>query len=122
MQQHHDSANPHEVGAVGETNEAYGGDMMNHLLLEILEHTCNWEQSVRRKYGNENVRSFVMADSRLTCFLRGFVSVFQALAVKTLKIFDYQLGQMKQINLAVFSCIIYLKMAIKWMNNVNYVL
>lgn len=41
MHQHHNSANPHEVGTVGETDEAYGGDVMNHLLLEILEHTCN---------------------------------------------------------------------------------
>lgn len=63
-----------------------------------------------------------MSDSRLTCFLQGFVSVFQALAVETLKTFDYQLWQMKQINLAVFSDIIYLEMAIKWMNNVNYLL
>lgn len=39
MHQHHQSANPHKVGTVGETNEKYGGDVMNHLLLEILEHT-----------------------------------------------------------------------------------
>lgn len=41
MQQHNNSANSHKVGTVGETDEAYCGDVMNHLLLEILEHTCN---------------------------------------------------------------------------------
>lgn len=39
MHQHHQSANPHIVGTVGETNEEYRGDVMNYLLLEILEHT-----------------------------------------------------------------------------------
>lgn len=39
VHQHHQSANPHKVGTVGETDEEYGGDVMNHLLLEILEHT-----------------------------------------------------------------------------------
>lgn len=39
VHQHHQSADPHKVGAVGETNEEYGGDVMNHLLLEILERT-----------------------------------------------------------------------------------
>lgn len=39
MHQHHQSPNPHKVGTVGETNEKYGGDVMNHLLLEILKHT-----------------------------------------------------------------------------------
>lgn len=52
MQQHHKSANSDKVGTVGETDEAYGGDVMNHLLLEVLQHTYKWTQSVRRKYGN----------------------------------------------------------------------
>ena len=39
MHQHHQCANPHKVGTVGESDEEYGGDVMNHLLLEILEHT-----------------------------------------------------------------------------------
>lgn len=39
MHQHHQSANPHKVGAVGEPDEEYGGDVMDDLLLEVLEHT-----------------------------------------------------------------------------------
>lgn len=39
VQQHHESANPDKVGTVGKTNEEYGGDMMNHLLLEVLQQT-----------------------------------------------------------------------------------
>lgn len=39
VHQHHQSANPHIVGTVGETDEEYGGDVMNDLLLEVLEHT-----------------------------------------------------------------------------------
>lgn len=36
MDQHDQSTDPHEVGTVGEANEKYGGDVMNHLLLKIL--------------------------------------------------------------------------------------
>lgn len=38
MYQHHQRANPHIVGTVGETNKKYGGNVMDYLLLEILEH------------------------------------------------------------------------------------
>lgn len=42
VNQHHQSAHPHIVGNVGETDENYGGNMMNYLLPEILKHkhTC----------------------------------------------------------------------------------
>lgn len=39
MYKHHQRTNPHIVGTVGETNKKYGGDVMDNLLLEILEHT-----------------------------------------------------------------------------------
>lgn len=39
MYQHHQRADPHIVGTVGETNKEYGGNVMNYLFLEILEHT-----------------------------------------------------------------------------------
>lgn len=52
VQQHHKSTNPDKVGTVGETDEAYGGDVMNHLLLEVLQQTDKWTQSVSKKYGN----------------------------------------------------------------------
>ena len=34
--QHHQRANPDEVGTVGEGDEEYCGDVMDHLLLEVL--------------------------------------------------------------------------------------
>ncbi len=51
VHQHHQSANPHKVGTVGETNEEYGGDVMNHLLLEILEHTREHTQTTQFEEG-----------------------------------------------------------------------
>ena len=36
MHHHHKRAHPHKVGAVGEADEEYGGDVVNHLLLEVL--------------------------------------------------------------------------------------
>lgn len=51
MNQHHQSANPHKVGTVGETNEEYGGDVMNYLLLKILEHTQR-PHSMRKMYSS----------------------------------------------------------------------
>lgn len=47
MHQHHQSADPHKVGTVGETNEEYGGDVMDHLLLEVLEHTHEHTQTTQ---------------------------------------------------------------------------
>lgn len=58
VDQHHQSAHPHIVGNVGETDENYGGNMMNHLLLEILKHkhTCmhafkNMQQHKQQLHG-----------------------------------------------------------------------
>lgn len=56
MQQHHQSANPHKVGTVGETDEEYGGDVMNYLLLEILEHTRR-PHSMRKRYSSKSETS-----------------------------------------------------------------
>lgn len=56
VQQHHESTNSDKVGTVGETDEADGGDVMNHLLLEVLQHTDKWTQSVSRRYSN-NIRA-----------------------------------------------------------------
>lgn len=52
VQQHHKSTNSDKVGAVGEADEAYGGDVMNHLLLEVLYHTdsVSTRKSVRDLY------------------------------------------------------------------------
>lgn len=36
MHKHNKRAHPHKVGAVGEADEEYGGDVVNHLLLEVL--------------------------------------------------------------------------------------
>lgn len=51
MHQHHQSANSHIVGTVGETNKEYGGNVMNYLLLEILEDTDHtaWEERTWRQ-------------------------------------------------------------------------
>lgn len=39
MHHHHKRAHPHEVGAVGEADEEDGGDVVDHLLLEVLRRT-----------------------------------------------------------------------------------
>lgn len=39
MHKHHKRAHPHKVGAVGEADEEYGGDVVDHLLLEVLRRT-----------------------------------------------------------------------------------
>lgn len=39
MHKHNKRAHPHKVGAVGEADEEYGGDVVNHLLLEVLWRT-----------------------------------------------------------------------------------
>lgn len=40
VHQHHQCANSHIVAAVGEADEEYGGNVMDYLLLEILQHMC----------------------------------------------------------------------------------
>ena len=47
VHQHHQRANPHIVGTVGETDEEYGGDVMNYLLLEVLERTHEHTQTTQ---------------------------------------------------------------------------
>lgn len=59
MQQHHQSANSHKVGAVGETNEEYGGNVMNHLFLEILEHTKTTQYEDDIQHNHDFSRSTV---------------------------------------------------------------
>lgn len=39
VQQHHNCSNPYEVGAVGETNQWDGGNVMDDLFLKILQAT-----------------------------------------------------------------------------------
>lgn len=82
MHQHHQSANPHIVGTVGETDEEYGGDVMNDLLLEVLEGTHRphnmkeMYRSITRPLGCglESVMSRVQVLARQMYMLSGVIS------------------------------------------------
>lgn len=67
MHQHHQSANSHIVGTVGETNKENGGNVMNYLLLEILEDT---ETTQREKNVRDLSSSWsVVRDSQIYRFV-----------------------------------------------------